>query len=954
MSQETNPDSSPSILKRPLIWTTRWVLDQPVATLAFAFAIAALSLTYAGTRMGFHTSRSDLVNPASDYNQLWADYIDEFGDKDDALLVVEGPGRDEVVPVLEELSDALARDDHLFQAVLHEVDLSKIRSKGLHYLGEPEVRATDGFLSKIEPIIGGDWSKLNVAHMLSSLYERLSALSPATANSPEAQFALLETSRLADSLLAALAERGSYRSPWPVMPQSVATLSELGSEYLLTSEGRRGIVMLKLADMENDGFERGSAAIAALRKLIATVSARHPEVQIGLTGLPVMENDEMRASSDSMLISSLLSLLGVACLFFAGLGGIRHPLMTVLALLLAMAWSFGYLTVAVGHLNILSVSFGVLLIGLGIDFGIHYIARYLQLRRTIPDPKQALLETSSSIGPGVLAGAITTALAFFSAGFTSFTGVVELGVIAGGGILLCAVAMLWVLPAMIAICDRRRGGDQIPSPLNVQASVAPLFRPGILPWIILGSIVATAGLGMGMSRLWYDHNLLNLQPRGLESVELERKLLRDNDQSVWFALSIAESREELLNRKEQFLALDSVERVEEIVSLLPPDHERKRPVIEQIHNRLSNLPERPPRIAVDSPETVGRYLAGLQEVVALGQPGARCERALEQVRDALRRLPLAECYERLTSFQQQMAGDLLSRLHMLQGISNPEPPKFDDLPIGLVTRFVGKTDRFLLKIYGRGNIWDMDNLAGFVEDVRSVDMRVTGNPLQAFEASLEMKSSYQHAAVYSLIGIVVVLLLDFGSIRDALLALLPMALGVVMMFGLLGWLNLPLNPANMIVLPLILGIGIDDGVHVVHDFRNQKGPFKLSASTASGVLLTSLTSMVGIGSLMIASHQGLQSLGRVLTIGVTTCLFTSLITLPAILVWLTRHREEDSEVGAEEATAQTSDHAADELLAGGRAKHRLDAGHVGVPAPRRAARPWPDRAGVGVRAGTND
>ncbi len=210
---------------------------------------------------------------------------------------------------------------------------------------------------------------------------------------------------------------------------------------------------------------------------------------------------------------------------------------------------------------------------------------------------------------------------------------------------------------------------------------------------------------------------------------------------------------------------------------------------------------------------------------------------------------------------------------MLQGISNPDPPKFDDLPTGLVTRFVGKTDRFLLKIYGRGNIWDMENLADFVYDVRSVDARVTGNPLQAYEASLEMKSSYQNAAIYSLIGIVVVLLLDFGSIRDVLLALLPLSLGVVMTFGLLGWLNLPLNPANMIVLPLILGIGIDDGVHVVHDFRRQTGRYQLGNSTASGVLLTSLTSMLGIGSLMIASHQGLQSLGRVLTLGVCCCLF---------------------------------------------------------------------------------
>ncbi len=936
MTEERTPAAGHSLLERPLMWATRVALNQPVAILAIALAVAALSLTYAGTRMGFHTSRNELVNPASDYNQLWADYINEFGDKDDALLVVEGPSRDAVVPVLEELSQALTRDDHLFQAVLHQVDLSKIRSKGLHYLGEAEIQATDHFTARLEPIIQGDWSRLNVGQMVASLQQGLSQLPPEAHNSLEAQQLLLEATRLAEGLLAAFTDRNGYRSPWPMMPQAVAMLSELGSEYLLTNEGRRGIVMLRLVDQESDGFERGREAITALRKLMATVNARHPEVKIGLTGVPVMEYDEMRTSSESMTQATILSLVGVACLFLAGLGGIRHPIMAVTALLLGMAWSLGYLTIAVGHLNILSVSFGVLLIGLGIDFGIHYVARYLQVRPKVRDARSALLETSSSVGPGILAGALTTALAFFSAGLTSFTGVVELGVIAGGGIVLCVIAALLVLPAMICLWDRRRSSERIPHPIDVSVVVQPALRVGAVKWVLAISAIAAVAAGLGIQHLWYDHNLLNLQPPGLESVELERKLLRDADQSVWYALSIAESREELLERKQKFLQLESVERVEEIVSLLPADHERKRPLIEQIHQRLAYLPERPPRIAVDSPDTLGSQLGVLQQLVGSGPAGLRAQRALEQVRDALRRLPLAECYERLTSFQQQMAGDLLSRLHMLRSISNPEPPKFDDLPAGLVTRFVGKSDRYLLKVYGKGDIWDMDTLAEFVAEIRTVDPRVTGNPLQAYEASLEMKTSYQQAAIYSLIGILVILLLDFGSIRDVLLAMMPLTLGMTMTLGLMGWLNLPLNPANMIVLPLILGIGVDDGVHIMHDFRSQKGRFKLSSSTASAVLLTSLTSMVGIGTLMIASHQGLQSLGRVLTLGVTCCMLTSLLTLPALLSWITRNRPEETPEPAEPKQVPRG--------------LRLDPAHLQIRAPHHPQQQaWPERITVRPR-----
>jgi predicted RND superfamily exporter protein len=237
-----------------------------------------------------------------------------------------------------------------------------------------------------------------------------------------------------------------------------------------------------------------------------------------------------------------------------------------------------------------------------------------------------------------------------------------------------------------------------------------------------------------------------------------------------------------------------------------------------------------------------------------------------------------------------MAGDLLSRLHVLRQVANPEPPQLSDLPASLVNRFVGQHGRHLLKIYGRGNIWDTEALTQFVADVRSVDPHVTGNPLQAHEASAEMMGSYQQAAIYSMLVIIGVLVLNFRSLTYSLIAALPLAVGVLQTFGLLGFLNIPLNPANLIALPLILGIGVDYGVHIVHEFRECKGPYRMSPGTAVAVLVDALTTIVGFGSLMIATHQGLQSLGRVLTIAVTCCLFSSLVMLPALLALMTRNR----------------------------------------------------------------
>ena len=912
---ERMPLEEPSLLARPLSAVARLVTRYPLPTVALAIAVALLSVALAGNRLGFRTSRLDLLNPESGYNRLWVEYINEFGEEDDAVVVVQGASRAEVVPVLHEVSQALTRESHLFNAVLHEVDLSRIRKKGLHYLEVEDLERIDTFLQEVGPVVQGDWARMNVGNMVAGLLMRMEAApEPAEQRAAEEELA-----RLMESLAASLNRRGEYVSPWPQMPHLVATLSELGSEYILTNEGRLGFVLLRLASSKT-AFDQSTESIEALRRLIAQIQARHPDVRIGLTGLPVMENDEMQASQRAMAEATVLSLVGVALLFIAGFGGIRHPLMTVAALILGICWSLGFITVAIGHLNILSISFGAILVGLGIDFGIHLVSRYMQHRGQGQSAASALRTAVVAVGPGIVTGAVTTALAFFMAGFTEFTGVRELGWIAGGGVLLCCLAMIAVLPAMIHLSDAHRPLQHLPAPLDIRTWLTPLYAKPEL--VLVAAVAATVILGMGMTRLWYDHNLLNMQPEGLESVELERKLLAESDRSVWFALSIAESPEELLARAERFLQLESVERVEEIASMFPRDDGYKRPVIERIQARLANLPERPPRIPIDPPEDLGLLLAHAQGRLSQHPRAARLTRHLETIRGTLRTMSLAECYQGLSDYQHRMAGDLLSRLHSLHAMADPEPPQLTDLPEGLVTRFVGHGGRYLLKIYSRGSIWDMEAMETFVREVRSVDPRVTGNPLQTYEASREMKRSYERAAKYALAGVLLALFIDFVSfrhaagrllslshlaltLRDVLFAVLPLGLGMVQLFGIMGYLDIPLNPANMIVLPLILGIGIDYGVHVVHDFRRQRGRYRISPSTANAVFLTTLTTMVGFGSLMIASHRGLQSLGRVLTIGVCCCLFCSIVVLPAILTLLTRHRREADE---EDRPAQRPTH----------------------------------------------
>jgi len=875
----------PGLLGQALVGWTRVCLRQPFAVFALAVLSAVGSGFWTAQHLGYKVSRADLVDPKSEYHKLWIDYIHEFGEDDDAVVVVEGDSRERVIPVLEEISREVAREQSLFRSVLHEVDLSAIRAKGLHYLSPADLTAIDRFIERTQPILDGGWAQLRVGTMVGGLAGQMVA--GAGPRDPREEPATASLERYVESLVAGLEappvselRPGEYVSPWPGMPESLSTLRDLSSEHLLAKDGRLGFVLLRLTK-EKEGFAGASAAADELRRIIARVRDGHAGVSIGLTGIPVMEDDEMRASQTSMVWASGLSMTAVILVIIAGFGGVRHALMANGVLAIGMAWAFAWATASVGHLNILSVTFTVTMIGVGIDYGTYYVGRYLEQRRQGMDCEEALLETSGRVGPGILTGAITTAVAFFAAAMTSFAGVAELGMIAGGGIMLCCAAELLVLPAVLAIVDRSFLGRTIPQPVPVHAWLAPIFRhPRI---VILGGVACTMAMTGGLHELRYDHNLLNMQPEGLESVEIEKKLLEECDQSVWYALSIADSREQLLERKAKLVALPGVERVDEIASLLPVDEELKRPLIERIRGRLAALPERPPEIPVDRLDALGETLAWAQTEASKRPGGLRTAWHLERARDSLRRKGPEECYRAIAAFQQRAAGDLLSRLHALAGVADPEPPALADLPPSLVERFVGSSGRHLLKIYGRGDIWNFESLEKFVRDVRSVDPRATGNPVQAYEGSREMKRSYEQAGLYSLVVILAVLWLDFRSVKHALLAALPLALGMLQTFGLMGLVGIDLNAANLIGVPLILGIAVDYGVHIVHDALERPGPYRISASTANSVLVDALTTILGFGALMVASHRGLESLGRLLTLGVTTCTVTSLVFLPALL-----------------------------------------------------------------------
>lgn len=911
----TDSDPDPNWLSRPVERTTRVVLRAPRWTLTLGLVFAGLAIWLAASSLQFKTNRLDLLNPDSGFQKRWLAYLEEFGDQDDVVVVVEGSEPETIKAAMHELA-TLLRDEEWFEGVLERRDLTPLREKALHFLTVEQLQELNHFLVEFAPLLEGDWSQLELLQILQRANDHLESWSVDTHADPSGDARLARavneqkkgmTSRTAEYLgttpsafatpdtvaLATQALRGTMRafthslrdpqtyvSPWP---SSFAALSDAGSRFethwQLDANARTGFVILQFGRREGS-FVNYGPPLVRLREIVADVQRHYPQLRLGVTGLPVLENDEMQASQSDSTWTSLWSLIGVALIFVAGFGCFRRPLLAVAALLIALTWSFGYVTLAVGHVNILSASFGVILIGLGIDFGIHYITSYGQLMADGLPRTEALAEAARQVGPGILTGGLTTALSFCTTVLTDFTGIAELGLIAAGGILLCILASLTVLPAMLAIWDAEPRSARPVQPLSSMVPSALWLRRPVITLVLF--LLVTGVIAAGMTRLKYDHNLLNLQPQGLESAELSRRLAQDQERDVWFAVAQFNSREELLRAKSQLAQLDVVGSTEELVTLLPPGEPKRNELIRNIQARLRALPEQPPLIPVASR---GQLSAEVQRLSALT---GNVDPLVAELAQALDQLAVHDYFRRVSQFQQRAATELLGCLQQIATMADPHPPQPTDLPPALTKRFLGRHGRHLLRIYARGEIWDMDALSQFVKRVEQIVPHVTGHPIQTYYASRQMQQSYLHAAIYSLIAVCIVLILDFRSIRHSLLALVPMLFGLMQMLGLLGWLGIPLNPANMIVLPLILGIGIDDGVHILHDFVRHSGPYRLAHSTAAAIVFTSATTMVGFGCLMFATHQGLRSLGQVMTLGILCCLASSLFSLPCLLtIWRT-------------------------------------------------------------------
>jgi hopanoid biosynthesis associated RND transporter like protein HpnN len=821
-------------------------------------------------------------------------------------VVIEAPTPDRALAYLHALAPRIEADAVHFQEVSYRVDADRMMKWGLLFLTESDLRHLQEQLDRDAELIQGLSQQPDIlsflrivnremaSHMVGELFTGFlmegNAVSDGNPSGRE-PMDLDILIRTLESMSSYLNGSPDYKSPWTSFFKG-ASWEQDG--YFWTS-GKRFLLLQVKPNHFGSFFDESYKPLVRLRELIRETSASFPDVEAGVTGQKVINMDEMVAAMEDMAWATWISFFGVWLIMIVFLRSIRRPFLELTSLSVALCWTFGWTTLFIGHLNILSLVFAPMLCGIGVDYGIYWLTRYEEEERDASLDRNAVVRrVVHSIGPGIIHAEISTAFAFFPLALTGFGGLVELGVISGMGILFGLLADLTVLPTLVFLAGGRRKKESamVGSPVRRDFIRFSRWSAGI---VLGGAGIVSVVCLISAIRVSFDVNPLRLQDQSAESVIWEHKLIERSTRSTLFASVLASSLDEVARKSKELEALPSVLETESILTMLPKRQEAK---IKLIRDAFPVIPDLPP----DNPGSqsididAGR-LSGILERIGFKMQSEQADKwgadkplvaQMNRVRDLAEELTGilnggGVVSQRLLDFQARFRQDMVRTMDLLKEGSSAEPMRMEDIPQSIRDRFYNNGS-YLIRVYPRGSIWEKDALARFVNEVRSVAPDVVGDPVSLFVFADAFRKACLSATLYAMIAIIILLTAPFRSFSLFLIAFTPLGIGGLWTLGIMGASGVDFNLANGIFLPLVFGAGVEYALIILYRWREGKTqPGHLPYSTAKGIILAALTTTTGFGALMISSHRGIFSLGYVAFVGSLCILVVAVLLVPAIL-----------------------------------------------------------------------
>ena len=910
------------VLQRIMGGVARGVCARPALIVWVGVILALASIVVVATRFKVVNNTSDLLSDKYVSKQNYNELLKDFGSDSRFIVLIQSPdpaknraAADEIGPFLETLKPHVT-------TVLYKINFSGVTPRLLFTRNIPELKKiADQVEAQAQAQTQNQKSSEQIALDLNSILEQ--------ANEKFSDKYLRQSSNWKDftpfvsqfiSILnkvsaqaegKTVAQVSGNESPGSDAEDVDSTEMLAEHEYFSLQNGKSILVFAYPGEPDPDGAAPYSDTIEKIKAHLKEMQTRYPGVELKLTGEPALDADEIATSTTDTIKALCITIALIVALFLLSYRAFLRPTMAFVVLIMGVLWSLGFALLTVGHFNDISMAVIPMVLGIGIDFGIQILGRYEEELGRGRKVEQAITASLQHTGVAIITGGSTTAVAFLTLCFNDFSGLAELGIIAGASVILLIAANLVVLPAIFILRDRNRTTAQLQAQSSNSAwhfihNWDQTMVRSPWTWLLLATIISVISV-LSLPYLRFDYNLLHLQNQSASSVKTlyqvmdASKNIEGSEVSTIYASVVADNLTEARELDKKLQALPVVARVDSLLELLPEDQEQKLPIIRRIVAAAAQLNVKPATHAqVDIPkaktdiasllqqardgETQAKTYVGVSKIARQAvQAFGDMIPALDRCEKALNSAPTAVIKKRFDASSSGAFTSMQTNLTMLKTQRADRGLTLADLPPELKRLFLAPNGKILLQVYGKKDLWEREPDEKFTKSVLAVAPKATGTPVLNYYATELLRVSYLWAAVWAFVAIVVLIFLHFQSFKYLILTLTPLVLAVLWRTGAMVWLGIEFNPANIVTLPLIIGIDVAFGVYIIDRYREEGKLSIFSGSTGKAIIMSSLTSLFGFSSLLVSKFNGMFSIGELMSLGLAIGLVTSIFILPQIL-----------------------------------------------------------------------
>lgn len=660
--------------------------------------------------------------------------------------------------------------------------------------------------------------------------------------------------------------------------------ARLSWQSLMSSGGadqdrrRRFILIDPVLDF--DSLEPASNATSQIRKTAADLGLTQEKgVRVRLTGLSPLADEEFATVREGAPLHLGLTVVAIAVILYLALKSGRIIAAVLATTLAGLVMTVGAGLLMVGRFNVISIAVAALFLGLGVDFGIQVAVRYRDERFKLDHVNGAMLFAAKGVGWSLTLAAASLLVGFFSFLPTSFTGVSELGLITGVGMIIAFVASLTLLPALISVWGPPGESDSVETPWLAAVDHWILRHRKLV--IVVSSALVVAGLPF-LFKLEFDANPMHLRSEKTEAVSTFLDLTHDPGMTPNTISVLAPSLDAARTLAAKLSALPEVQRVVTPATFVPDDQDARLAAIGGTAKELSDImQDRPPAPAPTDPELVAS-LRRTADILKTGQGATGDGKAVtDSLAGHLTQLADGQP-ERRAAAQTALTGGLPDLIRGLRGLLQPQRITLATLPETLRADWITKDGRARVEVTPKGDANDNAVLERFTEAVKVVVPNVVGAPVDVVESRNLIVRAFATAAALALIGIFAILTIALRHPRDVALTLGPLVIATIMTLETAYLIGMPLNLANIIALPLMLAVGVNFHIYYMIAWRNGVADL-LASSLTRAIFFSSLTTGVAFGSLWLSHHPGTASMGKLLTISLVFTLAAAFVIVPAFL-----------------------------------------------------------------------